>query len=65
MCVGMANCTVKQYRSGKVPNGEGGWHHEMIRLESLNPAYPPIVLEPQDDVHVVGEFVTVLGGVAE
>jgi len=62
---GAGEYTVKRYQSGKAPDGEGGWHHDMILLESLNPAYAPIVLRQQDDVSVVAEFVAVLGGAAE
>jgi phage repressor protein C with HTH and peptisase S24 domain len=55
--------TVKQYHSEKAADAEQGWHHARIVLKPRNPAYEPIVLEPQDEteVQVIAEFVRVLG----
>jgi hypothetical protein len=54
--------TVKRYRSEKAGNGEGGWRHEQITLDPINPEYQPIVLRPrsQGDVMVIAELVEVL-----
>lgn len=51
---------VKRYQSTKTP-AEGGWRHERIRLESLNPGYPSWDLEPDEEKYrIVAEFVRVL-----
>ncbi len=54
--------TLKVYESEKVQDGEGGWKHSRITLRPLNPAYPPIVLNPQEEgeVRVIAEFVEVV-----
>jgi SOS-response transcriptional repressor LexA len=54
--------TVKRYRSEKAGDGEGGWRHEQITLDPINPEYQPIVLRPRSegDVVVVAELVDVL-----
>ena len=52
---------VKRYRSEKVES-EGGWKHQRIRLESLNPGYPSWDLEPDEEKYrIVAEFIRVLG----
>jgi type III restriction enzyme len=55
--------TVKQYHSEKLSDAEHEWHHLRIVLKPRNPAYDPIVLEPQDEGEVkqIAEFVKVLG----
>jgi hypothetical protein len=53
-----ARYTVKRYTSEKFVTEEE-WRHTAIRLEPLNPDYPPLDLEP-DRFHVLGEFVEVL-----
>ena len=55
--------TVKQYHSEKAAGPDQGWYHTRIELKPRNPAYEPIVLEPQgqDEVKVIAEFVRVLG----
>jgi len=55
--------TVKVYESQKSANADT-WTHARITLKALNPAYPPIVLTPEDegDVMVAAEFVSVLSG---
>ncbi len=51
---------VKRYQSTKAPT-EGGWRHERIRLESLNPGYPSWDLDPdQDKYRILAEFIRVL-----
>jgi len=51
---------VKRYQSTKVPT-EGGWRHERIRLESLNPGYPSWDLDPDEERYrIVAEFIRVL-----
>ncbi len=51
---------VKLYQSSKQAE-EGGWRHERIRLESLNPDYPSWDLEPEEDKYrIIAEFVRVL-----
>jgi len=53
--------TVKRYRSEKSA-GEGGWKHERIRLESLNPDYPSWDLDPEEEKYrIIAEFISVLG----
>lgn len=52
--------TVKRYRSEKRP-GEGGWKHERITLEPLNPEFAAWDLDPEEDRYrILGEFVAVL-----
>jgi phage repressor protein C with HTH and peptisase S24 domain len=52
--------SVKRYQSKKEPTEEG-WKHEYIRLESLNPAFPPWELELDEDRYrIVAEFIRVL-----
>jgi SOS-response transcriptional repressor LexA len=53
--------SVKRYRSSKNADpkkeGEKGWLHERITLESINPAFKPWDVASSDKVHVIGEFV--------
>ncbi len=55
--------TVKRYESEKVTANDGTWRHVRITLKPTNPAYPPIVLDCDDEgtVQVVAEVVEVLG----
>ncbi|MBE7503529.1 MAG: methyltransferase domain-containing protein [Verrucomicrobiales bacterium] len=55
--------TVKRYTSEKVAAEEGGFRHNCIILEPLNPDFPSIVIEAADEgtLRVVGEFVGVIG----
>lgn len=53
--------TLKVYRSQKSQQGEDGWVHQRIDLEPLNPEFPVLHLEPdQDRYAVVAEFVFTL-----
>ena len=54
--------TIKKYVSEKENNEDGSWEHTMIQLQSLNPQYPPINLEPNDaeQYRTIGIFKTVL-----
>ncbi|WP_144411548.1 S24 family peptidase [Azotobacter chroococcum] len=54
--------TLKVYSSEKVSDEDGSWQHERIILKPLNPAYQPLVLEPDEEglVRVVAEWVKVL-----
>jgi SOS-response transcriptional repressor LexA len=53
--------TLKVYHSRKSSQGEEGWVHQSIELEPLNPEFPVLHLEPdQDRYAVVAEFVCVL-----
>lgn len=54
-----ARFTIKRYRSRKIATADGGWRHEEIRLEPLNPAFETWTLAP-DQFEVVAEFVSVL-----
>ena len=53
------------FADGKLParalerTADGGWRHEEIRLEPLNPAFETWTLTP-DQFEVVAEFVSVL-----
>jgi len=57
--------TVKVYQSEKTPADEGEWRHSRIVLkpDSTDPHYLPIVLEPKvaEDLKVIAELVAVLG----
>ena len=55
--------TLKVYSSEKVPADDGSWVHQRITLKPLNPAYEPILLQPEDEGEVlaIAEFVEVLG----
>jgi phage repressor protein C with HTH and peptisase S24 domain len=51
---------VKRYNSEKVFTEED-WRHKEIRLESLNPGYPPWTLDPDEEKYrILAEFVQVL-----
>lgn len=52
--------TVKRYRSEKVPHPDGGWKHERILLEPLNPDFEAWELTEGDDLAVIAEFQYVL-----
>jgi len=53
--------TLKVYRSMKVRNEAEGWVHQAIELENLNPEFPVLKLEAdQDRYAVVAEFVSLL-----
>jgi hypothetical protein len=51
--------TVKRYTSRKTGDDEGGWRHETIRLEPLNPEFEAFELGA-GDFRVIAEFVQVL-----
>jgi SOS-response transcriptional repressor LexA len=51
---------VKRYNSRRTETEEG-WHHDWIRLESLNPEYPNWQLAPDEEKYrILAEFVRVL-----
>lgn len=51
---------VKRYNSKKIESKEG-WHHEWIRLESLNPEGPSWDLDPDEEKYrILAEFVRIL-----
>jgi SOS-response transcriptional repressor LexA len=52
--------TIKRYRSVKRQTEEGGWAHDKIILEPLNPEFEPWELEEDSPIKVVGEFVCLL-----
>ncbi|OHE89214.1 MAG: hypothetical protein A3G75_01090 [Verrucomicrobia bacterium RIFCSPLOWO2_12_FULL_64_8] len=54
--------TVKVYESEKRGDSETEWRHTRITLKPLNPAFDPIVLEPQEEgqVRIIAEFVQVI-----
>lgn len=55
--------TVKRYTSRKVADEDGGWQHERIRLEPLNPEYEAFDLSGDEfgtRFRVIAEFVEVL-----
>jgi hypothetical protein len=55
-----ARYTVKRYKSEKGEDDKtGGWAHERIRLEPLNPEFEPWEVEPSDFA-VVAEWVRVI-----
>ena len=51
--------TLKRWRSEKTAaeESEGGWQHERIVLESLNPDVPSITLTNAEGARVIAEFV--------
>ncbi len=51
--------TVKRYTSVKKTNDDGGWQHERIRLEPLNPEFEAFELG-EGEFRVIAEFVQVL-----
>ena len=57
--------TVKRYRSEKRAATDGPWRHVRIVLEPLNPEFPPIELDAEDElgsgaIDILAEFVDVL-----
>jgi len=53
--------TVKRYSSDKAQQSDGGWEHERIRLEPLNPEFDAWDLDPEEDrFRILAEFVQVL-----
>jgi len=52
--------TIKRYRSVKRETEEGGWAHDKIILEPLNPEFEAWELEEDSPIKVVGEFVCLL-----
>jgi SOS-response transcriptional repressor LexA len=52
--------TVKVYRSKKVIREDGGWEHERIIMEPLNPEFEPWEIREGDRCRVIAEFVRVL-----
>lgn len=53
--------TVKRYTSAKRQREDGGWEHNVIRLEPLNPEHEAWDLDPEEErYHIVAEFVKVL-----
>ncbi len=52
--------TIKRYRSIKRQSEEGGWAHDKIILEPLNPEFEPWELEENSPIKIVGEFVSLL-----
>jgi len=58
---GGGSLTVKRYHSEKVAE-DGEWRHARIVLQSINREIEDIELTPDQDVDVIAEFVTVLGG---
>lgn len=54
--------TVKRYKSEKAPDGVDSWKHGKITLESLNPAYKPIIIPnvPEGDFSIIAEFIAVI-----
>jgi len=52
--------TVKRYRSTKRVSEDGGWEHERILMEPLNPEFEPWEIGGDDRVRVLAEFVAVV-----
>ena len=52
--------TIKRYTSAKRPRPDGGWEHDWIRLEPLNPEFESWELKEGDQCSVIAEFVRVL-----
>lgn len=54
--------TLKVYTSKKAISGDDTWRHVRVTLKPLNPDFEEITLTPvdEDDVRVIGEFVSVL-----
>jgi hypothetical protein len=59
---GAGRYTVKRWHSEKVEaeDSEGGWRHQRVVLQSLNPAYEPIIIADGEGIKVVGEYVATL-----
>ncbi len=43
-------------REEKVTDGDEGWRHACVVLQSLNPAIPSIELGPDEDLDVISGF---------
>lgn len=54
-----ARYSIKKYTSRKAPAAEGGWRHESIRLEPLNPEFEGFELK-EGECRILAEFVQVL-----
>jgi SOS-response transcriptional repressor LexA len=53
--------TVKRYHSKKVDMPDGTWRQEQIRLEPLNPEFPVLDLQEEEDRYrILAEFVQVI-----
>lgn len=54
--------TVKDYHSEKRGDGAGEWRHTRITLRPRNPAFDPIILEPEEEtqVRILADFVQLL-----
>jgi SOS-response transcriptional repressor LexA len=54
--------TVKVYTSEKRGDGDNEWRHTRITLKPRNPAFDPIVLEPEEEgqVRILADFVATL-----
>lgn len=53
--------TVKRYTSSKRQRPDGGWEHDAIRLEPLNPEHEAWQLNPEEERYrIIAEFVRVL-----
>lgn len=53
--------SIKKYTSAKSFDSETGeWQHEKIILKPLNPNYKQIIIEKEDGLLVVAEFITTL-----
>ena len=55
--IGGPRYTLKKYHSEKAYSEDGTWHHEEIRLLSLNRSHPPIRLDQNGDYKIRGWFV--------
>lgn len=54
-----ARYSIKKYTSRKASADEGGWRHESIRLEPLNPEFEGFELK-EGECRIIAEFVQVL-----
>jgi SOS-response transcriptional repressor LexA len=54
-----ARYTIKKYTSRKSGQSDGGWQHESIRLEPLNPEFQAFDLEPHG-LRVIAEWIRTL-----
>lgn len=54
--------TLKKYHSEKISNPDHEWQHQKIVLKPLNPAFEPILLNPEDEneVRIIAELDRVL-----
>jgi phage repressor protein C with HTH and peptisase S24 domain len=49
--------TLKKYHATKIYTPDGTWTHGDIRLVSLNPSYPEIILKKDGNYHIIGSLV--------